>query len=56
MKSVSFSIRLPAAAREALIEAAKAEQRSAAWIAQRAVLAWLEAHKPAPPPKAKVTK
>jgi predicted transcriptional regulator len=40
--SIAFSIRLSAEGRAALIEAGKAEERSAAWIAQRAVTQWLK--------------
>jgi hypothetical protein len=41
-KTTAFSIRLTPRARAALIKAGEAEERAAAWIAQRAVLAWLK--------------
>jgi len=41
-KTTPFSIRLSPRARAALIKAGEAEERAAAWIAQRAVLAWLK--------------
>jgi predicted transcriptional regulator len=41
-KSIAFSIRLSPEARKALIKAGEAEERSAAWIAQRAVVQWLK--------------
>lgn len=41
-KTVPFSIRLTPRARAALIKAGDAEDRAAAWIAQRAVLDWLK--------------
>jgi hypothetical protein len=41
-KSISFSIRLAPVARAALIKAGEAEERPAAWIAQRAVMTWLK--------------
>jgi hypothetical protein len=40
-KSIAFSIRLSPEARKALIKAGEAEERPAAWIAQRAVMQWL---------------
>jgi hypothetical protein len=43
-KSTPFSIRLTPRARAALIKAGEAEERAAAWIAQRAVLDWLKAN------------
>lgn len=42
-KSVAFSIRLSTEARAALQKAGKTEERSAAWVAQRAVMQWLKA-------------
>jgi hypothetical protein len=41
-KTISFSIRLSPTGRAALIKAGEAEERPAAWIAQRAVVAWLK--------------
>jgi hypothetical protein len=41
-KTISFSIRLTPTARAALIKAGEAEERPAAWIAQRAVVGWLK--------------
>jgi hypothetical protein len=41
--TVPFSVRLKVEDREALIKAGAAEDRPAAWIAQRAIVAWLKA-------------
>jgi hypothetical protein len=41
-KSIAFSIRLTPEARAALIKAGAAEERPAAWIAQKAVTLWLK--------------
>ena len=42
VKSIAFSIRLTPEARRALLRAGEAEERPAAWLAQRAVMQWLK--------------
>jgi len=41
-ETIPFAVRLPREAREALIKAGESEERPAAWIAQRAIIAWLK--------------
>jgi hypothetical protein len=40
--TIPFAVRLVPEAREALIKAGEAEERPAAWIAQRAIVLWLK--------------